>query len=161
MRRTQHGQVAWTILGVVALVAIALGVYFAVFATAGVRGRVALHNKVRSADSQAFNYDKFHNDCHSVIALTSQIATAEATLADLKANPPASDPFGQYPVQLSQARTDLQGMKNQRDSIAQAYNSASHEPLTHSFMKSHDLPTEIGPPSGVAYESLTCEGIQP
>lgn len=144
---------------IIAVVVVAVGLisYFAVFATADKRGKVALHNQTRSPEEQRFNYEYFHNTCRSVITDTQQVKTLQAQVDDLKANPPANDPFGQAQSQLIQLETQLTGLKNSRDDHAQEYNAKSHE-FTRNFIKSKDLPDEIGPPTGVSYDALRCEG---
>jgi hypothetical protein len=132
-------------------------VYAITYFTAEGRGRVALHNEARSAEELRESYEYFHDTCRSVIAQTQQIATVQEDLDARIAARPVDDPFGQYEQQIGQVQTQLTGLKNVRASTAQEYNAKSHE-FTHNFMKSHDLPDEIGPPNGVEFESLSCEG---
>jgi hypothetical protein len=145
-----------SILGVIVVVAVSIGIYLTVFATAGVRGRVAASNTARSGALTAANYDYFRDTCRSVVALSNQIANVQAQVDADQAHPPANDPFGQLASQASQRQTDLLGLKNQRDAVAQQYNARSEEPLTHSYIKQTSLPEAIGPPDGVPYSALTC-----
>lgn len=145
-----------TIGSIIVVIGICLGVYFAVFATANTRGRVALHNQLRNPNQIQFNYEYFHDTCHSIIAQTQQIATLQSQYDEAKKQK-GSDPFGQNASRLDQTLTQITGVTNLRDSTAQDYDSKSNE-FTRDYMKSRDLPTEIGPPNGVAYDQLICEG---
>lgn len=141
---------------VAAALIIGFGIYFLTYATAETRGRIALHNQQRSPEQLQASYEYFHDTCRDVIAKGQQLTTLQATYdAQVKARP-ANDPFGQYAAQLQQLSTQVAGLSNLRDSEAQQYNAKTHE-FTVNFMKSHDLPYEIGPPTGVAYVSLKCE----
>lgn len=149
------GRIIATLLGVVVLcVALGLGVYFLVYGTAETRGRIALHNQQRSATQLQQSYEYFHDTCRDVIAKGAQIDNLQAQIAATKT--PASDPFGQAQQQLGQLQGQLTGLKNIRATEAQQYNAKSHE-FTSNFMRSSDLPVEIGPPDGVAFSALRCE----
>lgn len=152
--------VAATLLGLLLAALLALGIYFAVYGTSAFRGRVALHNQQRSAAAQQFNYEYFHDTCHAVITATQQLGTLRTQLAQATAAPAGSDPFGQHQSRVDQLNSDISGLSNIRDATAQEYNSRSHQ-YTRDFVKSKDLPAEIGPPNGVAYDQLNCEGTQP
>lgn len=151
------GRVFGTVVAVIAvMLAAGLAIYAVTYFTADARGRIALHNKVRSADELQASYEYFHDTCRDIIAKGQQLTTLGAQLTDMRAHPPASDPFGQYQQQVVQVEGQVTGLSNARDSAAQAYDAKSHE-FTHNFMRSHDLPVEIGPPSGVPYDALRCE----
>lgn len=151
------GRIIASIVGL--MIVAGLAWYALVYASADTRGRVALHNQQRDPSALQFNYEYFHDTCHKVIAQTQQVATLQAQVDNDIAHPPASDPFGQYQSRIAQEQNDLTGLKNVRDGVAQEYNSRSHQ-FTRDFMKSNDLPDEIGPPTGVAYAQLKCEGNQ-
>lgn len=157
----EEGQIGLTVLitavCLIIAIGIALGVYFLVFATAGARGRVAASNTARNGSNTAASYEYFHDTCHSVMALTAQVGTLGDQVLYDQAHPPSNDPFGQIQSQQAQRASDLTGLRNQRDAVAQQYNARSHEPLTRSFIKSRDLPEEIGPPTGVPYDQVRCE----
>lgn len=140
----------FVLLGVISLSVWGFNYFFA-----ETKGRVELHNKQRSATEIQASYEYFHETCRDVIAKTQQVDTLTEQIESTKA--PATDPFGQFANQQVQLQTQLTGLENVRDTAAQEYNAKSHE-FTHNFMKSDDLPDEIGPPNGVPYDSLQCEG---
>lgn len=147
----------WVAIALLVAAVVAGGVYAITYATADSRGRIALHNQQRTADQLQASYEYFHEACHNIITEGQQITTLEAQYKNDVAHPPVNDPFGQNASRLSQEEQDLTGLKNVRDADAQTYDARSHE-FTHNFMKSHDLPLEIGPPNGTPYEGLVCEG---
>lgn len=100
-----------------------------------------------------FQYDHFHDTCHSVLALNEQIKTAEQTLKDDQADT-SPDPLGQRSGIISRDRSNIQALKNSRDSAAQEYNSQSHQ-INNSIFKSHNLPASIDPPDYVT----SCEYV--
>lgn len=126
------------------------------YGTAETRGRVALHNQQRSAVAIQDAYEYFHNTCHAIIADGQQMRTLQDQIDTMVRTAPAADPFGQYAQQVGQLRTDLTGLSQKRDNEAQAYDARSHE-WTVNFMRSRDLPVEIGPPNGDPYAGLRCE----
>lgn len=160
MRRNENGGVGLGILaaigGLILVVGIGIGIYALVYSTADVRGRIALHNQQRSATALQFSYEYFHNTCHTVLAENQNIGELQHQIDGLKKDT-SSDPFGQRGGQVLTLNTDLTGLEQQRDQTAQDYNAKTHE-FTLNFMKSKDLPYEIGPPNGTAYADLTCEG---
>lgn len=157
MKRSEQGGATLIVIGVIALaLVIGFGTYFLIYATAEGRGRVALHNQQRSATALQASYEYFHDTCRDVLAKSQNVNVLQHNLDDLVKNTPTTDPFGQYESQVAQARTALAGTINVRNDEAQDYNAKSHE-FTHNFMRSHDLPDEIGPPDGVSYDALRCE----
>lgn len=153
--RPRIGSIVLTVVGFFVLLGvISLGVWGFNYFTAETRGRVDLHNEARSASELRASYEYFHDTCRDVIAKGQQIDNIQARLDSMVA--PASDPFGNYATQRAQVETQLTGVKNLRDGEAQEYNAKSHE-FTHNFMRSSDLPDEIGAPNGTPYESLECE----
>lgn len=149
------GRIIMTFIGVVVLcAAIGLGVYFLTYGTAETRGRIALHNQQRSATQLQQSYESFHDTCRDIIAKGSAIDNLADQIAATTV--PANDPFGQNQQQLNQLQGQLTGLKNIRATEAQQYNAKSHE-FTVNFMRSSDLPVEIGPPDGVAFSALRCE----
>jgi hypothetical protein len=155
-RGARNGCLRW-VIGL-ALVGLLVGgaVYFLTYVTAEGRGRIALHNEARSAAELRESYEYFHETCRDVIAQTRQIATLESQLSDMLEAAPTADPFGQYAQQVTQVRSQVSGLRNVRDTTAQDYNARSHE-FTRNFMRSRDLPEEIGPPTGVPFDDLRCE----
>lgn len=161
--RSQRFALGWmrhwkrrVVLIVALVLAVSVGTWAFTYFTAETRGRVDLHNQQRSAAELQASYEFFHDTCRAVIAQTQQVDALQQNLDSLRVNAPASDPFGQYAVQVAQVQTQVTGLENVRASTAQDYNAKSHE-FTHNFMRSRDLPDEIGPPNGVSYSALRCE----
>lgn len=153
------GRVFGTVAAAVLLVVgIVVGIYVLTYATAETRGRIALHNQQRSAEALQFNYEYFHDQCHAVLTDQQNLQVAKNNLKALTAAKPATDPFGQYAQTLVESQNQISDQERLRNQAAQDYNSKSHQ-FTRNFIKSNDLPVEIGPPTGEPYESLVCEGV--
>lgn len=156
--RRESGSTALAVLatvgGLILVAAIGVGIYALTYATAETRGRIALSNQQRTPGQLQASYEYFHDTCRSIIAAGQQLATLQQQLDSTPAA--TSDPFGQAAQRTDQLRGQIAGLSNLRDQKAQDYDAKSHE-FTRNFMRSRDLPIEIGPPTGVPYDGLVCE----
>lgn len=136
MKRDERGGVGAVIGAIVGalvlFVGVPLAVYFLVFASAGVRGHVQLHNQVHGASNLAFQYGHFFDIYADVKAQTQQVSNTKAALVQ------TTDP-----AEHTRLNSVLLGLQNLCQQNTQTYNQDARKVLLGANFRDHNLPDSL------------------
>ena len=127
-------------------VGLPLGIYFGTYASAGVRGAIAVHNTIWGPDNQITTYNHFFDLNAAYQSQVAQVPVLQSELATFnKQNPSgASDPFGQIANQRSQIDASITGLEQQCITNANQYNNDALK-YTEAPFKDNNLPVTLSP----------------
>lgn len=104
--------------------------------TAEIRGTVSAEEQIESAESRISNYQFFYDLYHSIQAHERQIAIQEERLEQARED-------GADSREMSRIRSNIAGIRAQRENAIERYNSAARQQYTRGRFRAGDLPHQI------------------